>query len=150
MVVPRTFPNWIGLCISCFNARLIHFSLPPTSLPLRSVVPLIRCLTSYLFRIHCTSPTRRTTSSFTIPHSSVARSAPGESFHLLGAQPALAACSPRRSGASGFAHTPSPPTPHIVIAHFVHTNSSQNTLLSTSARQRSICTEVCIAIGVVV
>ena len=25
MVAPRTFPNWVDLSISCFNARLIHF-----------------------------------------------------------------------------------------------------------------------------
>ena len=25
MVAPRTFHNWVGLSISCFNARLIHF-----------------------------------------------------------------------------------------------------------------------------
>ena len=25
MVALRTFPNWVDLSISCFNARLIHF-----------------------------------------------------------------------------------------------------------------------------
>ena len=41
---------------------------------------------------------------------------------------------------TGFAHILLPPTPHTIIAHFVHTSTS-HTLLSISAHQHSICTD---------